>query len=156
MFSKSIILTIIGLVVLCGAICLIFAAIHHRHFSNGEKRAAWITKKIAKKLDLSEDQKIKFNSIRDKIIEKTPEFHQMRKDVRREIIEQLRKDKAIPSEINAYFENKHDKLVQMRMFLVDQYSEFHNMLNPTQREKMAALIEKYHSKRGCRHGCCRR
>lgn len=115
-----------------------------RHCGHGpvsEKHLAYITKKIASKLDLDDAQKAKLEAIKNELATKLGTFKTMRKDVQVEAVNQLKADKFDEAKMNKLFESKEKEWVENRKFFTAKMAEFHALLNAEQRKKLAALIE---------------
>jgi periplasmic protein CpxP/Spy len=117
-----------------------------RHCGHGfgqlkEKHLNYISKKLASKLDLDDAQKAKLETIKGELVAKLGSFKSMRKDVQQEFVNQLNADKFDDQKVNKLFETKEKEWAETRKFLTAKMSEFHAMLKPEQRKKLAALIE---------------
>ena len=111
------------------------------HGPISEKHLTYISKKLASKLDLDDAQKAKLESIKTEIAAKLGTFKSMRKDVQLELVNQLKSDKFDDQKVAKLFESKEKEWVETRKFLTAKMSEFHAMLKPEQRKKLAGLIE---------------
>jgi protein CpxP len=117
-----------------------------RHCGHGygqlkEKHLTYISKKLASKLDLDDTQKAKLEAIKNELVAKMGSFKSMRKDVQLELVSQLKADKFDDQKVNKLLENKEKEWTETRKFLTVKMSEFHALLKPEQRKKLAVLIE---------------
>ena len=117
-----------------------------RHCGHGfgqmkEKHLTYISKKLASKLDLDDAQKVKLEAIKNELVAKMGSFKSMRKDVQLELVSQLNADKFDEQKANKLLESKEKEWAETRKFLTAKMAEFHAMLKPEQRKKLAALIE---------------
>lgn len=106
-----------------------------------EKHLTYITKKLASKLDLDDAQKAKLETIKTELAAKLGSFKGVRKDVQLELVAQLKAEKFDDQKVNKLLENKEKEWVETRKFLTVKMAEFHALLKPEQRKKLAALIE---------------
>ena len=111
-----------------------------------EKKAEWIAEKVADKLDLTDDQKTKLNSIRDEIVAKLKESRPSHMKMGEEMIAQVRSEKIDTEAIKAKMDEMDKKRDETRNFVIDKVAEFHAILTPEQRTKAAELLEKFHSR----------
>ena len=117
-----------------------------RHCGHGfgqlnEKHLTYMSKKLASKLDLDDAQKAKLETIKTELAAKLGGMKTMRKDVQLELVSQLKADKFDDQKVNKLFESKEKDWVETRKFMTAKMAEFHALLKPEQRKKLADLIE---------------
>jgi uncharacterized membrane protein len=110
--------------------------------STPEEKANHIAKKLASELDLSSEQKLKLDKIKLDLLGRKGEFQAVHAGMKDMLLGQLRSGSADTAAINKGLEDREAKLKEMRGFLVAEFAEFHAMLNPDQREKLAVRLEK--------------
>ena len=144
---------IIGLIVilLIGLIG-IFSNCHRRPMFCGfhgslEKKTKWILKKISKELDLNENQKVELKRITDEILIKRQEFKGSHAEIFNTVLAQVNSDTLDQEKLNQLFEGKELEFKEMRFFLISKMADFHSILTPEQRQKLAEKMENFHSKR---------
>ncbi|MBK8398443.1 MAG: Spy/CpxP family protein refolding chaperone [Leptospiraceae bacterium] len=115
----------------------IFAISNCRHRSM-EQRAEWVVKKISSDLSLDDKQKAELQRIKKEILDKKKELDV--KLIPEEIVEQVRVAQFDEAKVNKAFETTGIKRDQMRIFMVKKFSEFHAVLTPDQRNKLADRI----------------
>jgi len=115
----------------------IFAFSNCRHRSM-EQRAEWVVKKISSDLSLDDKQKAELQRIKKEILDKKKELDV--KLIPEEIVEQVRVAQFDEAKVNKAFETSGIKRDQMRIFMVKKFSEFHAVLTPEQRNKLADRI----------------
>ncbi len=113
------------------------------HKYEPEKRAACMVERISKKLDLTREQHAKLVQIKDEIMAKRGEFKPLKNALFDEIIKQTKSDKADQAEINRRIDPIEAKAKELRPFLVSKFAEFHAMLTPEQRNKLAKELEEH-------------
>jgi len=126
-----------------GALAL--SGCHHRCCgwkSTAEDKANHIAKKLASELDLSADQKLKLDKIKLDLLGRKGEFQAVHAGMKDLLLGQLRAGSVDTSAVNKGLDDREAKMKEMRGFLVAELAEFHAMLNPAQREKLAVRLEK--------------
>ena len=103
-----------------------------------EQRAEWVVKKISSDLSLDDKQKAELQRIKKEILDKKKELDV--KLIPEEIVEQVRVAQFDEAKVNKAFETTGIKRDQMRIFMVKKFSEFHAVLTPDQRNKLADRI----------------
>lgn len=106
-----------------------------------EKRAEWITGKIASKLELSEVQKKELNSFRDELLVKRKELHQSRMTILEELISQLGHEKIDQEYLTEVIKKEEARLDETIALFVERLAGFHTSLTPKQREKLIELVK---------------
>jgi hypothetical protein len=107
------------------------------------RRADWAAKKIASELGLDAAQKARLDSLKSALLSRRDEFRSLRAGMKDLLLTQLRSDKVDTAVLNRALEEREAKLRELRGFLAGEFAEFHAMLTPAQREKLAAKVEKF-------------
>jgi Spy/CpxP family protein refolding chaperone len=115
----------------------LLAVVNCRHHSLAD-RADWITKKISSELDLNDKQKAELQRIKKEILEKRKEMDV--KMIPDGIVDQIRLTQIDEAKVNKAFETNGTKREQMRIFMTKKFIEFHAVLTPEQRNKLADKI----------------
>ncbi|MBN1998245.1 Spy/CpxP family protein refolding chaperone [candidate division KSB1 bacterium] len=118
----------------------------HTHFQHGshfspEKRAAIIRKIISKKLDLNREQRRKLEEIQNEVMIKHKEIFNQKQEWFDKVLEQVTADKIDKQELTELFEKKHEEMASMQQFIIEQTVEFHSILTPEQKQKLANEIK---------------
>ncbi len=135
---------------------VIFAALTvitgcHHHFRHGkhissEKKAAVIHKIISKKLDLDRKQRQELERIQNEIVAKHREHFNQNQDVLDEMTDIVKADTIDRQKLNRVLEARRGKVVPMHEFMVEKFIEFHSILTPKQRNRLAVEMEKFHKR----------
>jgi Spy/CpxP family protein refolding chaperone len=148
MFVKPL---IIGLVIIL-VIAIIFAMggcrkkfAHGCFHSSPEKKADWVVNKITKELDLNEQQESKLNDIKKEILAKKGEYKNDHRQIFDTVVTEVRKENIDQVKIKMVFEDKHKNMEEMIPFVISKLSEFHSVLTPEQREKLANKMQEFYS-----------
>ncbi len=120
----------------------LFWGCRHGHGSP-EKKAEWIVGKISSELDLTDDQKLEIDRIKDEVLEKFREHRKTRKAMHERVIRLVKSDTLDVDEINRIFDEKEARHREMRPFIIEKIVEFHRILKPEQKEKLAEKLEEF-------------
>ena len=104
-------------------------------------------KKIAKELKLNKQQKVELDRIKDEIMVKKAEFKVNHDEIKNAVLSQVKSDSIDQAALNGLFGDKELEFKEMRAFLINKCAEFHSILTPEQRLKLADKMEKFHSKK---------
>jgi protein CpxP len=145
--KKAFVITLITLASL-GAVIGTGYAVKNRvcHMSPAE-RADKITARIVKELELNDEQKVKLDAIKAEAVDKINQLHADRAKTHDEVLALVKSDRITENDINKLIEQREAKWRQIRPFVVDTIIDFHSMLTPEQRNKLAEKMETFH-KRG--------
>lgn len=113
-----------------------------------EEKADRITKRIAKELDLRPEQKTKLDKIKTDILARKADFKGVHAGLREMALGQIRASTVDVAKVNQSLDEREAKIKELRTFMVAEFVEFHDMLDSTQREKLASKLEKL--ERHCR------
>ncbi|TGL61112.1 hypothetical protein EHQ64_12900 [Leptospira sarikeiensis] len=111
-----------------------------------EKRANYIVKKLKSELDLTDAQAATLDKIKEDVLAKRKELKMTGPFLPKEAVEELRADKLNPDKWNKLGEEREKKIATLRVFFTKKAVEFHAVLTPEQRGKLADLILKFQSK----------
>lgn len=122
---------------------LLLAGCHRGHcgWSTPEEKAEKVTKRLAKELDLSEPQRAKLDALKDDVLSRKADFKAIKDGFHGLMLGQLRAGSVDQALVNQDLETREAKAEEMRAFLVSKLAEFHAILEPAQREKLAARLE---------------
>lgn len=115
-----------------------------------ERRSRRAIDRIAKKLDLTKEQKGKVKEISVDLSQKHGEMEKVRVEFHRDAISLMKSEEITDEELGRMIEKYRERADEMVSFLLTEYAEFHAVLTPAQREKVVAEIEK-HRERKARH-----
>ena len=114
-----------------------------RHLDAG--RAERMVKIISKKLDLTDAQKAGLDKIKDSILAKQKEMEENAERAKsmEEIAGIIKSDKIDRAGLIKLIEAKEAQVKGMRDFMIDKLIEFHALLTPEQRQKLAEKISEF-------------
>lgn len=130
--------------IITGSLIFAVGCRHHAMYCSADKKAEWVVKKISSELDLNEVQQQKLEQIKKELLERSDELHGIKQEISESVAEQVRSEKFDEDKMNALIADKETKMKEMREFLVSKLSEFHAVLNPQQRQKLADRILEFH------------
>jgi uncharacterized membrane protein len=110
--------------------------------SSPEEKANYTAKKVAGELGLNAEQKIKLDKIKADLLARKADFQAVHGGFRDLLLGQIRSASVDTAKLNQGLEEREAKMKDLRGFLVAEFAEFHAMLNPDQREKLASKLER--------------
>ncbi len=138
----------IGAIIFTGGLAACKRGYHHGF---DEFDLAAITGRIASRLDLTESQKTELDRLAEEIADQAKAMHAGHAQRRQELADVIRQDSIDRDLVDARIAEKLESMREMADFVAERVIEFHSILTPEQREKVATHIEK-RSSGGCRFG----
>ena len=125
----------------------IFVGCGHRAYHSGSQdpgmHVEWLSEKIADRLELTTDQKARLEEIVTDLHEKRQEGQEWRKSARQDVINLVRQEQIEQKDIDRLVDMHRQRMDKLITYLSGQIIEFHALLTPEQREKLAGEIEKH-------------
>ncbi len=115
------------------------------------QKADMIANRIVKELDLTAAQQKKLNAMKAELVDKITRLHEDRSKVKGEVLALVRSDRVTERDINRLIDQREAKWQEFRPVVVDMLVDFHSMLTPEQRNKLAEKMESFHKGNGCHH-----
>lgn len=113
-----------------------------------ERRAEWVTEKIADELDLTAEQQVLLKSIKAEVLTKRTDVRELHRGLMNDLFAAAEKESITEEDLNGMFAQREASLTELRKFAVAKYVQFHSSLTPEQRETLKANIGKYKERRG--------
>lgn len=107
-----------------------------------EKKVAWIAEKVENYLDLTDEQRKTSTKIKNEIVAKVKEMKKHKLEMADYALAQIKKEKLNEDEINQKLDEKEPHRKEMRRFFVKKIVEFHAILTPEQKVKLAEKLTK--------------
>jgi Spy/CpxP family protein refolding chaperone len=145
--KKFIIASLIVLFVITGIFGIGFAQ-GFRDKHKGGDPLRFMLEKVAKQLDLNDQQQAEVNKIKDEIKAKMDENMQKRKDQMGEMEKMFRGDTFDKQKVMDLDKMRETNREEMRTFMIDEMAKFHALLTPDQRNKAADLMKEKQEKMG--------
>lgn len=125
---------------------LLLGACHPRHcawHASPEEKADKAVKRIASHLDLDETQRARLVGIKNDLFSRKGDFAALKEGLPALILEQVRAAEMDTAVLNRDLESREAKARELHSLVVAKLAEFHAVLTPAQREKLAAHIESH-------------
>jgi len=134
----------IGTLVLAGALV---GAGCHRHHTPAE-RADWMTSKIAKHLDLDDQQKAKLMAVRDEMVAARAESQQEHKGIMEDVIAQVKGDRLDQAKLAQLMDRYQAEQKRVMQRVLPKMTEWHATLRPEQKAEAVEHIRKWMDRYG--------
>jgi protein CpxP len=135
---------VVGTLVLAGALV---GAGCHRHHTPSE-RADWMTSKIAKHLDLDDQQKAKLMAVRDEMVAARAESQQEHKAIMEDVIAQVKSDRLDQAKLTQLMERHQAEQKRVMQRLLPKAADWHATLRPEQKAEAVEHIRKWMDRYG--------
>lgn len=134
----------IGTLVIAGA--LVGAGCHRHHTPT--ERADWMTGKIAKHLDLDEQQKAKLAAVKDEAMAVRAESEKERKATMEEVIAQVQSDRLDQAKLARLFDQHQAGQTRLMQRVLPKLAEWHATLRPEQKAEAVEHLRKWMDRYG--------
>ena len=134
----------IGTLVIAGA--LVGAGCHRHHTPT--ERADWMTGKIAKHLDLDEQQKAKLAAVKDEAMAVRAESEKERKATMEEVIAQVQSDRLDQAKLTQLMDRHQAEQKRVMQKVLPKVTEWHATLRPEQKAEAVEHIRKWMDRYG--------
>jgi len=134
----------IGALVIAGALV---GAGCHRHHTPAE-RADWMTSKIAKHLDLDDQQKAKLMAVRDEMVAARGESQQEHKAIMEDVIAQVKGDRLDQAKLAQLMDRHQAEQKRVMQRVLPKLTEWHATLRPEQKAEAVEHIRKWMERYG--------
>ncbi|MBP7736281.1 MAG: Spy/CpxP family protein refolding chaperone [Spirochaetes bacterium] len=112
------------------------------------QRADKIASRIARELDLTAEQKTKLDAMKAEVVDRVTRLHEDRAKIHGEVLALVKSDNVTAKDIEKILEEREAKWQEMKPFVADTLADFHRMLTPEQRNKLAEKMESFHNRCG--------
>lgn len=129
----------VGIAVL---VSLLVTSACFRHHTPAE-RADWMTGKIAKQLNLDDQQKAKLAVVKDELLAARAEAQKERRGTMEEVIAQVKSDRLDEAKLAQLIEQHQAERTRMMQQVLPKVSEWHASLRPDQKAEAAKLIQRW-------------
>lgn len=139
MALRSTFRVVVGILVITGGLA---AAACHRHHTPAE-RAEWMTGKVAKHLDLDDQQKAKLAVVKDEILAARAESKKERRAMMDEVIAQVQSDRLDQAKVTQLFEQHQAGQTRMMQRVLPKVADWHASLRPEQKAEAVEHLRKW-------------
>jgi periplasmic protein CpxP/Spy len=112
------------------------------------QKADRVAAMITRDLDLTADQKVKFDAMKAEVVDRITRLHADKAKIHGEVLALVKSDQVSEKDITRLIEQREAKWQELKPFLVDTLVDFHRMLTPEQRNKLAEKMESFHNRCG--------
>ena len=139
----------LAIVLSLGTLAGIGFAVGHRFCTmTPAQRADRVAGWLAKGLDLTKEQQAKLNSMKAEVVDRMVRLHADREKVQGEVTALIKSDRITEGDVLKVIEEREARFQELKPFLADKIVEFHTMLTPAQRIKLAEKMEAFHNRCG--------
>lgn len=146
--KKAAVITLVTLLTLGAVVGAGFAVGRHYCKMTPTEKADRIASRLARELDLTEEQKTKLDAMKAEVVDRITRLHPDRAKAHDEVLALVRSDRVTEADVNGLIEHREAKINELKPFLVDTLVDFHRMLTPEQRNKLAEKMESFHTRCG--------
>ena len=130
---------------------LIAKGCKHRayHFSKSpEEKIEFFVEHVSDELDLTEQQEAKVKNLAEEVHSTMESQKSTTHEIYTTILGEIKKNSVDKDKLNSVIDAKMNDFNEMKPFIIDKFSEFHNILTPEQRNELAEQMEKLHKRMG--------
>ncbi len=113
-----------------------------------EQRAERLVDHISSELKLNDTQKAQLNKIKDEFLAKRLKMTAARNEGFDEAVALMKSDQIDQAKLNALLEKSEARTADSVKFFFTKFVEFHDMLTPEQRAKVAEVMVKHKARHG--------
>ncbi len=119
----------------------------HRHHTPAE-RADWMTSKIAKHLDLDDQQKAKLMAVRDEMVAARAESQQEHKAIMEDVIAQVKGDRLDQAKLAQLMDRHQAEQKRVMQRVLPKLTEWHATLRSEQKAEAVEHLRKWMDRYG--------
>lgn len=114
-----------------------------RHHHDPEEKAEWVFHKISKKLDLTDEQKVKLDAVKAEIMQHHKNHRAEKKQMMNTLITEIQKPEIDQAVILDMVSKHKSHVDEVAPGVIAKFSEFHASLSTEQKQKLVKKIEKF-------------
>jgi Spy/CpxP family protein refolding chaperone len=134
----------VGLAILAA---VLGASACHRHHTPAE-RAEWMTGKVAKRLNLDDQQKTKLAAVKDEVLAARAESQKEHRAIMEEVIAQVQSDRLDQAKLAQLIEQYQAGRTRMMQRVLPKVAEWHATLRPEQKAEAVEHIRRWMERHG--------
>jgi Spy/CpxP family protein refolding chaperone len=134
----------VGLAILAA---VLGASACHRHHTPAE-RAEWMTGKVAKRLNLDDEQKTKLAAVKDEVLAARAESQKEHRAIMEEVIAQVQSDRLDQAKLAQLIEQHQAGRTRMMQRVLPKVAEWHATLRPEQKAEAVEHIRRWMERHG--------
>jgi protein CpxP len=136
--------SVTSLMLIVGTLSLIGCT---RHLSP-EERADWVTKRIAKHLDLNQEQMTKLEAVKQEVLAARSKLTKAEQPLFDDVMAQIQADRLDQAKVIQLFERRQELQRQIAPQVVAKIAEFHASLMPEQKAKAVERLRHFRERTG--------
>jgi Spy/CpxP family protein refolding chaperone len=140
MLKKGLIIATIGVFI---AVALLLSGCRP---DSDQHKAEFMVDYIAETLDLTDQQRVQLEGIKEEFVAKAEILRADRKAMHDAFMVELRKEEIDPQRLKELIAQKQAQMSEIFDLAVTRLAEFHRTLTPEQREKLVAKLEYFERK----------
>lgn len=113
------------------------------HGDYSEKHADRVVEMVSDKLDLTQSQKATLENVKRDLLAKKDQMKALRSGLVNEFVEQIKSENFNKEKLNQSLEQREASFKEIRALVVTKMGEFHAVLTPEQRVKLAESLSRY-------------
>lgn len=133
-----------SVVLIVGALALTACARHR----SPEERADWVTKRIAKQLDLDEQQRAKLEAVKQEMLTARGRLGKEEQTLFDDVVAQIQADRLDQAKVIQLLERRQELQRQVAPQVVAKIAEFHASLTPEQKAKAVEQLRHFRERMG--------
>ena len=119
----------------------------HRHHTPAE-RAEWMTGKVAKHLNLDDQQKAKLAAVKDEVLAARAESQKEHRAIMEAVIAQVQSDRLDQAKVAQLIEQHQAEQTRMMQRALPKVAEWHASLRPEQKAEAVEHIRRWMERHG--------
>lgn len=137
-------LSVTSLMLIVGTLSLVSCS---RHL-NPEERADWVTKRIAKHLDLNQEQATKLEAVKQEVLAARSKLSREQQTLFDDVVAQIQADRLDQAKVIQLFERRQELQRQLAPQVVAKIAEFHASLTQEQKAKAVERLRHLRERTG--------
>lgn len=141
--SKKVIIGSLIIVVSLGVLSALYGFRSYMHHHSPEMMLNWKVDALTKELDLTDEQKLRLDELKEVILSKLDNMREDRDDLAEDVIELVEQEELDQNALNNLITERRAKIGEMIPEVVQYVAAFHSTLTAEQKEKLGNLIENH-------------
>ncbi|HET7853625.1 MAG TPA: periplasmic heavy metal sensor [Candidatus Methylomirabilis sp.] len=135
---------LISILALIGVVLGVLWLVAGPRYRSPEKKAEWMKSKIARHLELNDEQKTKLDAVTDEILRVRSKIRHQGAALFDEVLAQIRGEHMDEDMLLQRFEEQQIALAEAAQRVLAQVADLHATLSPEQKNKILEGLERFH------------
>ncbi len=114
----------------------------HRHHHDPEERADWLVHKVSKKLDLSDEQKLKLVAVRTELMQHYDKHRQDKSQMMDVLLSEVKKPQMDENVLMEMVNQHKTRVDEVAPAVISKLIDFHRSLNDEQKQELVQKLQK--------------